>query len=96
MISNGGEGIVSVRNNANMDLMATIPSQLGKHTLKITLTDFYLKSSSETISVQIINDPPIFAFGTPKSQKIMMNKVSTYALPTYYDLETLPVTVKHT
>ena len=26
----------------------------------------------------------------------MMNKVSTYALPTYYDLETLPVTVEHT
>jgi hypothetical protein len=67
MISNGGEGIVSVRNNANMDLMATIPSQIGKHTLIITLTDFYLKSSSETISVQVINDPPIFAFGTPKS-----------------------------
>jgi hypothetical protein len=26
----------------------------------------------------------------------MMNKVSTYALPTYFDLEMLPVTVKHT
>jgi hypothetical protein len=26
----------------------------------------------------------------------MMNKVSTYAMPTYYDLEHLPVTVKHT
>ena len=96
MISNEGEGIVTVRNNDNLDLMATIPSQLGKHTLKITLTDLYLKSSSETISVRVINDPPIFAFGAPKSQKIMMNKVSTYALPTYYDLETLHVTVKHT
>jgi hypothetical protein len=26
----------------------------------------------------------------------MMNKVSTYSLPTYYDLEMLPVAVKHT
>jgi hypothetical protein len=26
----------------------------------------------------------------------MMNKVSTYALPIYYDLEMLPVTEKHT
>ena len=46
--------------------------------------------------MQVINDPPVFAIGPPKSQKIMMNKVSTYAMPTYYDLELLPVTVKHT
>jgi hypothetical protein len=86
IISNGGEGILTVRNTANVDLMAKIPSQLGKHTLKITLTDFYLKSSSETISVQVINDPPFLAFGHTKSWKIMMNKVSTYALKKYYDL----------
>jgi hypothetical protein len=48
-ISNGGEGIVTLRNNANLELIATIPSQLGKHTLKITLTDYYQRSSSETI-----------------------------------------------
>jgi hypothetical protein len=46
--------------------------------------------------LQVINDPPVFAFGPPKSQKIMMNQVSTYILPTYYDLEMLPVTVTHT
>jgi hypothetical protein len=45
--------------------------------------------------LQVINDPPVFAFGTPKSQKIMMNHVSTYMMPTYYDLEMLPVTVTH-
>ena len=39
LISNGGEGIVSVQNNSMIDLMATKPSHLGKHTLKITLTD---------------------------------------------------------
>jgi hypothetical protein len=32
-ISKGGEGIVTVQNNANLDLMATIPSQIGKHSL---------------------------------------------------------------
>jgi hypothetical protein len=26
----------------------------------------------------------------------MMNKVSNYTMPTYFDLELLPVTVKHT
>jgi hypothetical protein len=46
--------------------------------------------------VKVINDPPVFAFGSPKSLKIMMNYVSTYALPTYFDLEMLPVTVTHT
>jgi hypothetical protein len=64
-ISKGGEGIVTVRNNAYLDLMATIPSQLGNHTLKITLTDYYLRSFSETIYLQVINDPPVFAFGPP-------------------------------
>ena len=38
-ISNGGEGIVTIQNNENLDLMAKFPSQLGTHTLKITLTD---------------------------------------------------------
>jgi hypothetical protein len=42
-ISNAGEGIVTLRNNANLELMAKIPSQLGKHTLKITLTDYNLR-----------------------------------------------------
>jgi hypothetical protein len=32
-ISNGGEGIVTLQNNENLDLMAKIPSQLGTHTL---------------------------------------------------------------
>jgi hypothetical protein len=44
----------------------------------------------------VINDPPVFAFGPPKSQKIKMNQVSTYIMPTYYDLEMLPVSVEHT
>ena len=95
-ISNGGEEIVSIQDNINLNFMATIPSQLGKYTLKITLTDLNQRSSSKTISLQIINDPPIFAFWSPKSQKIIMNKVSTYILPTYFDLEQLPVTIKHT
>ena len=76
--------------------MATIASQLGKHTLKIILTDYYLRSSSEIISLHVINDPPVFVFGPPKSQKIIMNKVSTYKMPTYFDLELLPVAVFHT
>ena len=76
--------------------MATIPSQLGKHTLKITITDFYQRSYSEFIQLQVINDPPFFPFGSPKSQYILMNKVSIYAIPTYFDLEMLPVTVTHT
>jgi hypothetical protein len=46
--------------------------------------------------VEVINDPPIFAFAGPQSQKIKMNQVSTYYLPTYFDLELLPVTVAHT
>ena len=53
--------------------MATEPSQLGTHALMITLTDFYQRQSSETISLQVINDPPVFAFGPPKSQIIKMN-----------------------
>jgi hypothetical protein len=76
--------------------MATQPYQLGKHNLVIILTDYNKKSKNETISLEVINDPPIFAFGGPKSQKIKMNQVSTYSLPTYYDLELLPVTVTHT
>jgi hypothetical protein len=39
IISNGAEGIFTLQNNVNIEFMATIPSQLGKHTLKITLTD---------------------------------------------------------
>jgi hypothetical protein len=73
LISNGGEGIVTMQNNTYLDLLATLTSQLGKHTLKITLTDVNQRSSSETIELQVINDPPVFAFGSPKSQKIMMN-----------------------
>jgi hypothetical protein len=96
IISNGGEGIVTIENNTSIVLLATIASQLGKHTLKIILTDYYQRSSSETISVHVINDPPVFIFGPPKSQKIIMNKVSTYKMPTYFDLELLPVTVVHT
>ena len=60
------------------------------------MTDYYLRSSSETISLHVINDPPVFIFGPPKSQRIIMNKVSTYKMPTYFDLELLPVTVVHT
>ena len=76
--------------------MATKPSQLGKHTLKITLTDKYKWSSSEIIFLHVINDPPVFIFGPPKSQKIMMNKVSSYTMPINFDLENLPVTAVHT
>jgi hypothetical protein len=76
--------------------MATLPSQIGTHTLQIILTDFYERTSSETISLEVIDDPPIFGFGGPKSQKIKMNQVSTYSLPTYFDLELLPVKVIHT
>jgi hypothetical protein len=46
--------------------------------------------------LKVINDPPVFPFGPPKSQKIIMNKLTTYALPTYFDLEMLPVIVTHT
>jgi hypothetical protein len=76
--------------------MAKISSQIGKHSLQITLTDENQRSSSETIQLKVINDPPVFAFGQPKSQMIMMNKATTYGLPTYFDLEMLPVTVTHT
>ena len=62
-----------MQNNTYFDLIATMTSQLGKHTLMITLTDENLRSSSETILLQVINEPPVFAFGSPKSQKIMMN-----------------------
>jgi hypothetical protein len=96
MISNVGEEIVTIKNNITIDFLATKPSQLGKYTLKITLTDKDQRSSSETISLQVINDPPVFAFGPPKSQKIMMNNVSTYAMPLFIDLELLPLTVVHT
>jgi hypothetical protein len=47
--------------------MATLPSQIGKHDLEIILTDYNQKSTSETISLEVINDPPIFGFGGPKS-----------------------------
>jgi len=50
-ISNGGEGIIKVQSDASLYLLATSPSQLGNHSLKITLTDNYLKSSSETIKL---------------------------------------------
>jgi hypothetical protein len=73
LISNGGEGIVTIQSNTSIELMATISSQIGKHSFKITLTDQNLRSSSETIELQVINDPPVFAFGAPKYQKIMMN-----------------------
>ena len=46
--------------------------------------------------LEVINEPPIFVFGGPKSQYIKMNQISTYTLPTYFDLELLPVTVTHT
>ena len=85
-----------MQNNTILELMATLPSQLGSHTLQITLTDENNMSSTETIQLQVINDPPVFPFGSPKSQKIMMNYVSTYTMPTYFDLEMLPVTVEHT
>ena len=78
-----------------MYLFATTPSQLGKFTLQINLTDFYLRSTSELIQLQVINDPPVFPFAPPKSQKIKMNQVSTYTMPMYFDLEMLPVTVEH-
>ena len=48
-ISNGGEGIVTLENNAKLVLLATSPSQLGKYTLKITLKDNDQSSFSETI-----------------------------------------------
>ena len=73
MISNGGEGILKIENKTNINLLATEPSQLGKHSLKITLIDYYLRSSSETIILEVINDPPVFAFGAPIYQKIKMN-----------------------
>jgi hypothetical protein len=76
--------------------MATLSSQIGKYSLKITLTDENQRSSSETILLKVINDPPVFRFGPPKSQKIMMNKFSTYTMPIYFDLELLPVSVVHT
>jgi hypothetical protein len=62
----------------------------------IILTDFYNRTTKETIKLEVINDPPVFGFGGPKSQKIKMNQVSTYSLPTYFDLELLPVTLTHT
>jgi hypothetical protein len=49
LISNGGEGIVTMQNNTYFDLEAKMTAQLGKHTLLITLTDENLRSSSETI-----------------------------------------------
>ena len=39
LISNGGEGIVTVKSNVSIELIANISSQIGKHSLKITLTD---------------------------------------------------------
>ena len=47
--------MVTIENNNNIILLATVPSQLGKYSLEITLTDFYLRSSSETIKVEVIN-----------------------------------------
>ena len=87
---------MTVDSNELLNLMATLPSQIGKHTLLIILKDFYNKTKNETIKLEVINDPPVFGFGGPKSQKIKMNQVSTYSLPTYFDLELLPVTVTHT
>jgi hypothetical protein len=43
LISKGGEDVASLQNNTNINLMATVSSQLGKHSLEITLTDFYLR-----------------------------------------------------
>jgi hypothetical protein len=65
VISNGGEEIVNVKNNTIIELMATVSSQLGIHSLIITLTDFNLMSTSETIMLHVINDPPVFQFGPP-------------------------------
>jgi hypothetical protein len=42
-ISNNGEDIVTVESNTNLILLATVPSQLGKYSLEIILTDFYLR-----------------------------------------------------
>jgi hypothetical protein len=58
---------VTLEGNTNLTLSATLPSQLGKYDLQITLTDPYLKSSGETIQLEVINEPPIFAVGAPKS-----------------------------
>jgi hypothetical protein len=87
---------VTVEGYKILQLMATLPFQIGKHTLVIILTDFYNRTTTETIKLKVINDPPVFRFGAPKSQKIKMNQVSTYCLPTYFDLELLPVTLTHT
>jgi hypothetical protein len=38
-ITKGGEGIVTVENNKIIKLMASLPSQIGKYTLQIILTD---------------------------------------------------------
>jgi predicted methyltransferase len=66
-IKNGFEGVVTLETNKIILLMATLSSQIGKHNLEIILTDYYQKSTSETISLEVINDPPIFGFGGPKS-----------------------------
>ena len=85
-----------MQNNTSLELMANISSQIGKYSLMITLTDENQRSSSETIWLKVINGPPVFPFGPSQSQKIMMNKLTTYTLPTYFDLEMLHVTVTHT
>ena len=48
-----------------MQLFATLPSQLGNHALVIILTDFYNRTTNETIKLTVINDPPKFGFGGP-------------------------------
>jgi hypothetical protein len=67
MISSGGEGLVTLEGNTNFTFSATLASQLGIYDMQITLTDPNLKSSSEKIQVKVINDPPIFAVGAPKT-----------------------------
>ena len=58
---------MTLEGNTNLTISTTLPSQLGKYDLQITLTDPNPKSSSETIQVEVINDPPIFAAGAPKA-----------------------------
>jgi hypothetical protein len=64
---------VKVESYERIYLIATLPSQIGKYKLQIILTDFSRMSASETIMLEVINEPPIFGFGGPKSQKIKMN-----------------------
>jgi len=96
-ISDAHASPISASINAAQSSFSVSPNlfaQLGTHTLTITLSDGDM-SSSQTIDITVVNDPPYFTVSTLPNKRMPINSTLEVSINDYTDTEGHAVTMTY-